>query len=65
MQVIFAPDCREAFERAGLDYPEREPERSTWSAYFEDGKEWWGIWCFTVWNPRRGTLAAVMASTTD
>lgn len=26
MQVIFAPDCREAFERAGLDYPEREPE---------------------------------------
>lgn len=26
MQVIFASDCREAFERAGLDYPEREPE---------------------------------------
>lgn len=26
MEVIFAPDCREAFERAGLDYPEREPE---------------------------------------
>lgn len=45
--------------------PEREPERSLWSAYFEDGKEWWGIWCFTVWNPRCGTLAAVMASTTD
>lgn len=45
--------------------PEREPERSMWSAYFEDGKEWWGIWCFTVWNPLRGTLAAVMASTTD
>lgn len=45
--------------------PEREPGRSTWSAYFEDGKEWWGIWCFTVWNPRRGTLAAVMASATD
>ncbi len=26
MEVIFATDCREAFERAGLDYPEREPE---------------------------------------
>ncbi|MDQ0044940.1 hypothetical protein [Variovorax boronicumulans] len=45
--------------------PEREPERSTWSDYFEDGKEWWGIWCFTVWNPRRRILAAAMASQTD
>lgn len=26
MQVIFAPDCREAFERAGPNYPERELE---------------------------------------
>lgn len=26
MQVIFAPDCREAFALAGLDFPEREPE---------------------------------------
>ncbi len=26
MQVIFASDCREAFERAGLEFPEREPE---------------------------------------
>lgn len=45
--------------------PEREPERSTWSSYFDDGKEWWGIWCFTVWNPRRRTLAVAMASQTD
>lgn len=45
--------------------PEREPGRSAWSPYFDDGKEWWGIWCLTVWNPRRRTLAAMMASQTD
>lgn len=26
MQVIFAADCREAFGRAGMEYPQREPE---------------------------------------
>jgi len=45
--------------------PERDPGRSDWSNYFEDGKEWWGIWCLTVWNPRHRTLAAIAASTTD
>ena len=45
--------------------PEREPGRSTWSNYFDDGKEWWGIWCLTVWNPRHRTLAAIAASQTD
>ena len=45
--------------------PEREPERSAWSDYFDAGREWWGIWCLTVWNPRRRTLAALAASTTD
>jgi hypothetical protein len=45
--------------------PLMEPERSNWSKYFEDGKEWWGIWCLTVWNPRRQTLAALIASSTD
>jgi hypothetical protein len=45
--------------------PQREPGRSAWSSYFDDGKEWWGIWCLTVWNPRRRTLSAMMASQTD
>lgn len=45
--------------------PFTEPERSNWSDYFEDGKEWWGIWCLTVWNPRHQTLAALIASSTD
>lgn len=44
---------------------DREPQRSTWSRYFDDGKEWWGIWCLTLYNPRRRTLSALAASATD
>lgn len=44
---------------------DREPQRSTWSRYFNDGKEWWGIWCLTLYNPRRRTLSALAASATD
>ena len=42
-----------------------EPSRSEWSNYFEAGKEWWGIWCLTVWNPVTRTLGVLAASTTD
>lgn len=45
--------------------PELEPSRSEWSNYFEAGKEWWGIWCLTVWNPATRTLGVLAASTTD
>lgn len=41
------------------------PQRSAWSSYFDDGKEWWGIWCLTLYNPRRRTLSALAASATD
>ena len=41
------------------------PERSDWSNYFDAGKEWWGIWCTTIWNPSTRTLAAIAASSTD
>lgn len=44
---------------------EAEPQRSTWSSYFDDGKQWWGIWCLTLYNPRRRTLSALAASATD
>ncbi|WP_167659284.1 hypothetical protein [Pseudomonas fluorescens] len=33
--------------------------------YFDDGPEWWGVWCLSIWNPKRGTLAVLAASTTD
>lgn len=42
-----------------------EPQRSAWSDYFDDGKEWWGIWCLTLYNPRRQTLSVLAASATD
>ena len=45
--------------------PDQEPARSTWSDYFDAGKEWWGIWCLTVFNPARRTLCVIAASTTD
>lgn len=36
-----------------------------WSNYFEDGLEWWGVWCLTVFNPRLRTVSVILASTTD
>ncbi len=45
--------------------PDIEPERSNWSNYFDPGKQWWGVWCLTIWNPYRRTLAALAASATD
>lgn len=45
--------------------PDEEPGRSTWCDYFDAGKEWWGIWCLTVFNPRCRTLCVLAASTTD
>ena len=58
------PGCGvEVFDWVGS--PDTEPGRSTWSNYFDAGKEWWGIWCLTVWNPRKRTLSALAASSTD
>lgn len=39
--------------------------RAAWNTWFEAGLEWWGVWCLTIYNPQRGTLAALTASTTD
>ncbi|NUU38812.1 hypothetical protein, partial [Pseudomonas sp. C2B4] len=39
--------------------------RESWSDYFDAGLEWWGVWCLTIWNPKRRTLSALIASTTD
>ncbi|SFX53378.1 MULTISPECIES: hypothetical protein [unclassified Pseudomonas] len=44
---------------------EPDPARDPWSNYFEDGLEWWGVWCLSIWNPRRRTLSVLAASTTD
>ncbi|CDF96466.1 MULTISPECIES: hypothetical protein [unclassified Pseudomonas] len=44
---------------------EPDPARDPWSDYFDDGLEWWGVWCLSIWNHRRRTLSVLAASTTD
>ncbi|WP_191487763.1 hypothetical protein [Pseudomonas sp. FEN] len=51
--------------QADSDRVEGLPNTIPWSNYFDDGLEWWGVWCLTVWNPRRRTLSALVASATD
>ncbi|RON58579.1 hypothetical protein [Pseudomonas frederiksbergensis] len=53
------------FKREWLDNDDAIPGRESWSDYFDAGLEWWGVWCLTIWNPKRRTLSALIASTTD
>ena len=36
-----------------------------WSNYFDDGHEWWGALCLTVYDKRMGRYAVILASATD
>ncbi len=36
-----------------------------WSKYFDDGHEWWGTLCFTVYDKTLNRFAVIMASATD
>ena len=36
-----------------------------WSTYFEAGHEWWGAYCWTIADPGRGTIAVLLAASTD
>ncbi len=36
-----------------------------WSNYFDDGHEWWGTLCLTVYDKRMGRYAVILASATD
>ncbi len=36
-----------------------------WSDYFDDGHEWWGALCLTVYDDSLGRFAVIMASATD
>lgn len=53
------------FKLEWLDNDDAIPGRESWSDYFDAGLEWWGVWCLTIWNPKRRTLSALIASTTD
>jgi hypothetical protein len=53
------------FKREWVNNSDAIPGRESWSDYFNEGLEWWGVWCLTIWNPKRRTLSALIASTTD
>ncbi len=36
-----------------------------WSDYFDDGREWWGTLCLTVYDKSLDRFAVIMASATD
>ncbi len=36
-----------------------------WSEYFEDGREWWGTLCLTVYDRLTDRFAVILASATD
>lgn len=38
---------------------------TSWSEFFNDGLEWWGVWCITIYNPRQQSLGCLIASATD
>ena len=36
-----------------------------WSNYFDDGKEWWGTACWSVYDRRADTFTVIGASLSD
>ena len=36
-----------------------------WSDYFDDGREWWGTGCWSVYDARTDRYAVILASATD
>ncbi len=36
-----------------------------WSDFFDDGREWWGTGCWTVYDRKLERYAVILASTTD
>lgn len=36
-----------------------------WSEYFDEGHEWWGTLCYTVYDRSLDRFAVIMASATD
>ena len=36
-----------------------------WSSYFDDGREWWGTACWSVYDQRMNRYIVIMASATD
>lgn len=50
---------------AGTDEQEVYEWSTDWSDYFDDGHEWWGALCLTVYDPRLDRYVVITASATD
>ena len=62
LQVL---DWVKGYELDWQDSTESPADSELWSDYFDEGLEWWGVWCLSIWNPARRSLSVVLASTTD
>ena len=49
----------------GTDHLEVYKWSTDWSQYFDDGREWWGTLCLTVYDKSLGRFAVILASATD
>lgn len=50
---------------AGTDELEVYEWTTDWSNYFDDGHEWWGAACWSIYDGRMHRFIVIMASTTD
>lgn len=55
----------EALFPNGTDCLEAYQWSTDWSDYFDDGHEWWGALCLTVYDRSAGRFTVIMASATD
>ena len=49
----------------GTDELEAYEWTTDWSNYFDDGHEWWGAACWSVYDKKMDRYAVIMASATD
>ena len=49
----------------GTDSLEGYEWDTDWSEYFDDGHEWWGTLCLTVYDKNLDRFVVIMASATD
>ena len=49
----------------GMDHLEIYEWTTDWSNYFDDGHEWWGAACWSVYDKRMNRYAVIMAESTD
>ena len=50
---------------AGTDELEVYEWTTDWSNYFDDGREWWGTACWSIYDRRMHRYVVIMASATD